>query len=164
MKYNAAVITVSDKGAVGERVDTSGPALCDILKNNGFDVVYTKIVPDEVDDIKRELLKCADDLGVNLILTTGGTGFSQRDITPEATELIIEKKALGISNAILFESMKITKRACLSRGISGIRKKTLIINLAGSEKAATESVGFVIDAVKHGIDILQTHGSANCAE
>ncbi len=163
MKYTAGVITISDKGYAGQREDTSGPALCEILRDNGFDVVYTTIVPDEMDDIKNELVKLSDDMKVNLVLTTGGTGFAKRDITPEATLQIIERNANGIAEAMRAKSMEITPRACLSRGVSGIRKDTLIINLPGSKKASCENINFVISAVIHGIDILNTTGSADCA-
>lgn len=161
-RYSAAVITVSDKGAKGERVDTSGPALCAILQKDGWEIVHTKIVPDEREDIRQELLKCTDDLKVNLVLTTGGTGFSPRDITPEASLDVIERQTPGISEAMRAESMKITPMGCLSRGVSGIRKETLIINLPGSEKAARENLESVIKALHHGVDIIRSSGSANC--
>ena len=161
-RYTAAVITVSDKGSVGERVDTSGPALCAILQKDGWEIVHTKIVPDEREDIRQELLKCTDDLKVNLVLTTGGTGFSPRDITPEASLDVIERQTPGISEAMRAESMKITPMGCLSRGVSGIRKETLIINLPGSEKAARENLESVIKALHHGVDIIRSSGSANC--
>lgn len=162
VRYTAAVITVSDKGAKGERVDTSGPALCAILQKDGWEIVYTKIIPDEREDIRQELLKCTDDLKVNLVLTTGGTGFSPRDITPEASLDVIERQTPGISEAMRAESMKITPMGCLSRGVSGIRKETLIINLPGSEKAARENLEAVIKALHHGVDIIRSSGSANC--
>lgn len=161
-RYTAAVITVSDKGSVGERVDTSGPALCAILQKDGWEIVHTKIVPDEREDIRQELLKCTDDLKVNLVLTTGGTGFSPRDITPEASLDVIERQTPGISEAMRAESMKITPMGCLSRGVSGIRKETLIINLPGSEKAVRENLEAVIKALHHAVDIIRSSGSANC--
>lgn len=164
MAYKAAVITVSDKGSKGERVDTSGPALCGILKENGMEVVYTSIVPDEIEIIKDELTKCADELKVALVLTTGGTGFAPRDITPEATKAVIERETPGIPELMRAESMKITPRGCLSRNAAGIRKRTLIINLPGSEKAARENIAAVIGSIGHGLDMLMSEGSANCAE
>ena len=115
MGYTAAVITVSDKGSRGERVDTSGPNLCEILKDRGFEVVYSALVPDESERIQAELRKCADALGIALVLTTGGTGFSPRDITPEATLAVVERLAPGIPEAMRAESMKITPKGCLSR-------------------------------------------------
>lgn len=163
MEYTAAVITVSDKGARGEREDTSGPALCALLEENGYTVVYTAIVPDEREDIRRELAACADEKRVCLVLTTGGTGFSPRDITPEATEGVIERRAPGIPEAMRAASMRITPMGCLSRETAGIRGTTLIINLPGSEKASTENFSAVVGPVKHGIDTL-LGVSHDCAE
>ena len=163
MTYTVAVITVSDKGACGEREDTSGPALCEIAREHGFDVKYTAIVPDEMEMIESELIKCADDLKISLILTTGGTGFSPRDVTPEATKAVIERETPGIPEAMRAESMKITPRGCLSRSTAGIRGSSLIINLPGSKKASRENILAVIDSVKHGLDMLASSGSADCA-
>ncbi len=162
--YTAAVITVSDKGFRGERVDTSGPNLVEILKNKGYDVTYTSIVPDEAEAIKAELVKCADELKIALVLTTGGTGFSPRDITPEATMEIVERPTPGIPEAMRAESMRITPKGCLSRSAAGIRKRTLIINLPGSKKASQENILAVIDPVTHGLDMLYSEGSADCAK
>ncbi len=164
MGYTAAVITVSDKGFRGERVDTSGPNLCEILKDRGFEVVYSAIVPDESERIQAELRKCADALGIALVLTTGGTGFSPRDITPEATLAVVERLAPGIPEAMRAESMKITPKGCLSRSVAGIRGRTLIINLPGSRKASAENILAVIDPVQHGLEILLGEGSADCAK
>ncbi len=164
MGYTAAVITVSDKGSRGERVDTSGPNLCEILKDRGFEVVYSAIVPDESERIQAELRKCADALGIALVLTTGGTGFSPRDITPEATLAVVERLAPGIPEAMRAESMKITPKGCLSRSVAGIRGRTLIINLPGSRKASAENILAVIDPVQHGLEILLGEGSADCAK
>ncbi|MBQ8264047.1 MAG: MogA/MoaB family molybdenum cofactor biosynthesis protein [Oscillospiraceae bacterium] len=164
MAYTAAVITVSDKGARGERVDTSGPALCAMLKEQGYDVVHTAIIPDEREQIKAELIKCADYKDVALVLTTGGTGFSPRDITPEATLEVVERRTPGIPEAMRAESLRITPKGCLSRGEAGIRGRTLIVNLPGSEKAAKENLGAVLTALDHGLEMLQGSGSANCAE
>lgn len=163
MKYTAAVITISDKGARGERIDTSGPAICSILRDADYDVKYYKVIPDEMEEIKAELIKCADELKIRLILTTGGTGFSPRDITPEATLAVVEREARGIPAAMCTESLKITPRACLSRSAAGIRGESLIINLPGSEKAAKENLNAVLDAVWHGLDMLSSTGSADCA-
>ena len=160
--YTAAVITISDKGAVGERIDTSGPNLVSILKEHEYDVVYTTIIPDDFETIKEQLIKCADELGVALVLTTGGTGFSPRDITPEATMAVVERPTPGIPEAMRAESMRITPKGCLSRSAAGIRKRTLIINLPGSKKASQENILAVIDAVDHGLEMLQSAGSANC--
>ena len=160
--YTAAVITISDKGAAGQRVDTSGPNLVNILTERGFDVVYTNIIPDDFDTIKAELTKCADDLKIALVLTTGGTGFSPRDITPEATMAVVERPTPGIPEAMRAESMRITPKGCLSRSAAGIRNRTLIINLPGSKKASQENILAVIDAVGHGLEMLASAGSANC--
>ena len=162
--YTAAVITISDKGYRGEREDTSGPNLVKILKEKGFDVTYTSMRPDERDMIKAELCKCSDELGIALVLTTGGTGFSPRDITPEAAMEIIERPTPGIPEAMRAESMRITPKGCLSRSVAGIRKRTLIITLPGSKKASAENILAVIDPVAHGLDMLYSEGSADCAK
>ena len=162
--YTAAVITISDKGYRGERVDTSGPNLVEILKEKGFEVAYTCIIADDKEMIKNELCKCADELGIALVLTTGGTGFSPRDITPEATMEVVERPTPGIPEAMRAESMRITPKGCLSRSAAGIRKRSLIINLPGSKKASQENILAVIDPVAHGLDMLYSEGSANCAK
>ena len=162
MKYTAAVLTISDKGAAGERADTSGPAVCSMLEHAGWCVAYKAVLPDEYEQIRNELMKCADELGILLVLTTGGTGFSPRDITPEATLAVIERETPGIPEAMRAESMKITSRACLSRAVAGIRRRTLMVNLPGSEKAATENLSAVLDPIRHGVDMLLSSGSAEC--
>ena len=164
MAYTAAVITISDKGYRGEREDTSGPNLVKILTEKGFDVTYTAIVPDEAEMIQSELLKCADEKKIALVLTTGGTGFSPRDITPEAAMEVIQRPTPGIPEAMRAESMKITPKGCLSRSVAGIRARTLIITLPGSQKASAENILAVIDPVAHGLDMLYSEGSANCAK
>ena len=151
----AAVITISDKASKGERKDTSGPALIKILEADNWQVVYKNIIPDDFEEIKSELLKCADELKIRLILTTGGTGLSPRDVTPEATISVIEKEVRGIPEAMRYESMKITPMGCLSRAVSGIRGTSLIINLPGSEKAACECFEAVKPAVNHGTEMLE---------
>lgn len=163
MAYTAAVITVSDKGARGERIDTSGPSLCRILEEKGYEVVYRAIVPDEKEAIKAELIKSADQEKVSLVLTTGGTGFSPRDITPEATLEVVERLTPGIPELMRAESMKITPHGCLSRETAGIRGKTLIINLPGSEKASRENLLAVLGPLEHGLKMLNSEGSAECA-
>lgn len=164
MSYTAAVITISDKGARGERVDTSGPALCALLKNTGWEIAYSTIIPDDSEKIQDELIKCADELKINLILTTGGTGFSPRDVTPEATLKVIKRRAPGIPEAMRAESMRITPRGCLSREEAGIRGRSLIINLPGSEKAALENLQAVLGPIAHGVEILLGNGSADCGQ
>ena len=161
--YTAAVITISDKGYRGERVDTSGPNLCNILKEKGYDVVYSSILPDDKEMIQAELCKCADELGIALVLTTGGTGFSPRDITPEAAMAVIERPTPGIPEARRAESMRITPEGCLSRSVAGIRGRSLIITLPGSRKASAENILAVIDPVEHGLEMLLGEGSADCA-
>ena len=160
MGYTAAVITVSDKGARGERVDTSGPRLVSMLKEHGYDVRYTAIIPDEREQIKADLVKCADELRISLVLTTGGTGFSSRDITLE----IVERRTPGIPEAMRSESLKITPRGCLSRAEAGIRGRTLIVNLPGSEKAAKENLEAVLEPIAHGVQMLLGSGSGDCGE
>lgn len=154
-EYTAAVITVSDKGARGERKDTAGPAIAEKLTMGGWKIVHTEIVPDEIEEIKAALIKCADEFGVCLAVTTGGTGFSKRDVTPEATKAVIERETPGIPEAMRAESLRITPRGCLSREAAGIRGDTLIVNCPGSEKAARECICAVLPALKHGIDMLR---------
>lgn len=152
--FTVGIITSSDKGYQREREDKSGQVIEEIVSQNGFKVIKKVILPDEKDLLEKEMINMCDNLEVNLLLTTGGTGFSKRDITPEATKSVIEREALGIVEAIRFYSLQITKRAMLSRATSGIRKNTLIINLPGSPKACKEALDFVLDDVKHGIEIL----------
>ena len=161
MKYTAAVITVSDKGARGERKDTSGPAVRAMLEEAGFEVVYTSIIPDEMEQIRAELIRCADEKKIALVMTTGGTGFSQRDVTPEATLAVIERETRGIPEAMRWASLQITPRGCLSRSAAGIRGKTLIVNLPGSEKAAKENLAAVIEPIGPGMDMLFPDGSSD---
>ena len=162
MSYTAAVITISDKGAQGLRVDTSGPNLCRILQEKDFEVVYTAMIPDDSDAIQAELKKCADELGIALVLTTGGTGFSPRDITPEATMAVVERPTPGIPEAMRAASLRITPRAMLSRSAAGILKRTLIVNLPGSPKAAKENLEAVLPALDHGLLMLRG-APADCA-
>lgn len=150
----AAILTISDKGSRGEREDGTGPAIRKILENDDYKIEYYKIIPDEKDIIEKELIYLSDELKVELVMTNGGTGFSERDVTPEATRNVIEKYVPGIGEAMRLKSLEITPKAMLSRAIAGIRKKTLIINLPGSPKAAVENLGFVMPALKHGIEIM----------
>ena len=159
--YTAAVITISTKGAKGQREDTSGPNLVKILKENDYDVKYTSIVPDDKDIIKNELLKTSDE-NINLIITTGGTGFSKTDITPEATLSVVERLTPGMPEMMRVLNYKNTDKSCLSRSMAGIRKNSLIVNLPGSKRAAEENILAVLKPIKHGIEMLLTEGSANC--
>ena len=158
----AAIITASDSGYRGEREDLSGPAIREILEREGYEVISMDILPDDQVMLAGKLQEIADSEKAELILTTGGTGFSERDVTPEATEEVIERKVPGIPEAIRAYSMTITKRAMLSRATAGIRGKTLIINLPGSPKAVEESLGEILEEVIHGVEIL-TGQTAECA-
>lgn len=149
-----AIVTISDKGSKGERKDETGKMLQDILEKEGYKVEEYKIIPDEINIISEELIKLCDEKKVNLIITNGGTGFSKRDVTPEATEKVIEKHVPGFGEAMRASSLSITPKAILSRGIAGIRKDSLIINLPGSPKAAVENLQAVLGAIPHGIEIL----------
>lgn len=152
--YTVGIITSSDKGYSGDREDKSGDVIRDIVEEAGFKVNKKIILPDEKEMLKKEMIIMCDELKLNLILTTGGTGFSKRDITPEATKEVIERETPGISEAIRYYSLEITKRAMLSRAISGIRGDSLIVNLPGSPKACKEALDFVLDELKHGLGIL----------
>ncbi len=161
VKYTAAVITVSDRSARGERADASGPALAEFLSERGYEVVHMGIVPDERRDIERALREQAA-ADVALVLTTGGTGFSPRDVTPEATTAVCDRMAPGIPEAMRAASMAITPRGCLSRAAAGIVDRTLVVNLPGSPKAARENIEAVIDGLEHGLLMLRG-GPADCA-
>lgn len=149
-----AIITSSDMGFQGKREDLSGPAIKEIAEREGYQVVSMDILPDDRAMLSRRMAEIADENQAELILTTGGTGFSPRDIMPEATEDIIERKVPGIPEAIRAYSMTITKRAMLSRGASAIRGQSLIVNLPGSPKAVEESLTYILDSLEHGMDIL----------
>ena len=151
----AAVMTLSDKGFAGERVDTSGPRAAQLLSEAGYDVEELVLLPDAQKKIERELIRLADSRQVDLIITTGGTGFSLRDVTPEATLAVATRTAPGIAEAIRAESLKITPRAMLSRGASVLRNKTLIVNLPGSTKAVEEGLAVILSQLEHGLRILK---------
>ncbi len=150
-----AVLTLSDSGYAGVRKDKSGPLIAEFLQKQGFQVVYMKLLPDGREKLVRELCELCDNNMADLILTTGGTGFSSRDLTPEATEEVIERFTPGIAEAIRWRSLQMTPYAMLSRAIAGIRKKTLIVNLPGSPKAVEECLTFLFPAVTHGINVLR---------
>lgn len=160
--YQAAVITLSDKGSQGLRQDESGPVIVKRLEQEGYDVVETILLPDGRDELEQHLRRLADQRQVDLILTTGGTGFGQRDVTPEATIAVADRQVPGIAEAIRAASMKVTQRAMLSRAVSVIRKKTLIINLPGSPKACQECMDVFLETIPHGLDLLRG-GVSDCA-
>ena len=150
-----AIITSSDTGYRGEREDLSGPAIKEIVEREGYEVVSMDILPDDQVMLAGKMQEIADKEMAELILTTGGTGFSERDVTPEATEEVIERRVPGIPEAMRAYSMTITKRAMLSRATAGIRGKTLIINLPGSPKAVQEALEFLLPELEHGLGILR---------
>lgn len=160
--FTVAIITASDKGSQGKRVDQSGQVIQEIVEAFGYQVKHYVVLPDEEILLEKEMVKVADELQINLLLTTGGTGFSKRDVTPEATKKVITRETPGISEAIRAYSLKITPRAMLSRAVSGIRGNTLIINLPGSPKAVRESLDFILESVHHGLEILLGQ-TAECA-
>ena len=161
--FRAAVIVLSDKGFKGERKDESGPAAVRILEEAGYEVMERLLLPDEPETLKKELRRLSDQRQADLIVTSGGTGFSPRDQTPEATMAVADRNAPGISEYMRMRSMEITNRAMLSRGVSVIRKNTLIINLPGSPKAVRESLGFILKPLSHGLKVLRNSVS-ECAE
>ena len=161
--YHAAVLTVSDRSFRGERPDAGGPLVAEMLKNAGYEVVTTAIVPDEQVQIEEKLRQIADSGEVQLLVTTGGTGFAPRDVTPEATLSVCERLTPGIPEAMRYASMQVTNRAMLSRAQAGIRKGTLIINLPGSPKAAKENLEAVLPALSHGLEMLSGR-PADCAK
>lgn len=160
--FNAAIITASDKGSRGERVDLSGPKIQEIIEPAGYKVVSYVVVPDEFDDLANEMKRLADEGIADIIFTTGGTGFSMRDVTPEATKSVCDREVPGIPEAMRAYSMTITKKAMLSRAAAGIRKQTLIVNMPGSPKAVEESLTYILDPLRHGLEILKGEAS-ECA-
>lgn len=157
-----AIIVSSDSGYRGEREDLSGPEIRRIAEENGYETVSSVILPDEQEILEAEMKRIADDGLADLILTSGGTGFSQRDCMPEATNAAAERLVPGIPEAMRAYSMQFTKRAMLSRSAAGIRKRTLIVNLPGSPKAVRECLEYIISELGHGIDIL-TGEASDCA-
>ena len=153
--FTAAVITLSDRAFRKEREDLSGPLIRQILEEQGYVVEETILLPDGITPLKQQLIRLADQRQISVIFTTGGTGFSERDVTPEATEAVCDRMAPGIAEAMRAESLKITKHAMLSRQTAGIRKKTLIVNLPGSPKACREDLEIILPALGHGLGILR---------
>lgn len=160
--YTAAVVTVSDRSFRGERPDGSGPVVKDLLEQAGYQVVRMEIVPDEQREIEGILMALADREDIALVMTTGGTGFAPRDVTPEATAAVCQRLTPGIPEAMRQASLAITPRAMLSRAAAGIRGRTLIVNLPGSPKAARENLEAVLPALEHGLVMLRG-GAADCA-
>ena len=157
-RWKAAVVTLSDKGYAGEREDKSGPLVCEMIGAAGCDVQEMILLPDEHEEIKKCLLKLCDEEKMDIVFTTGGTGFAPRDCTPEATMAVADRNAPGIAEAMRAASMKITPRAMLSRGVSVIRGQTLIINLPGSPKAVRENLEAILPSLDHGLVILTGRG------
>lgn len=161
--YRAAVITLSDKGSCGERIDESGPVIVGELEKRGFEITETLLLPDDEEQLKKQLVRLSDQRRLDIIITTGGTGFAPTDITPEATLAVADRLVPGIAEAIRAESMRQTKRAIYSRAVSVLRKKTLIVNLPGSPKACRECLAVFMDTVAHPLDLLR-YGASDCAE
>ena len=161
--YTCAVLTISDKGSRGEREDTSGPQLCKQLSEHNFTVISRQTVPDQIEAIQEAVLNWIDEENIDLVVTTGGTGVSPSDITPEATLPLLDKEIPGISEVMRMASFAKTNRAVLSRGVAGIRKNSLIINLPGSERAARENLETVLPCLNHAIYKIKG-GEKDCAE
>ena len=158
--YKTAILTLSDRAASGACEDVSGPKIRELLPADTYEVVAYEILPDDRVEIESALIRLADEAGCDLILTTGGTGFSGRDVTPEATQAVMTRNAPGIAEAMRAFSMTVTRRAMLSREASVIRGRTLIINLPGSPKAVAECLGFLLedDVLSHGMEMLASAG------
>ncbi|MEK6567951.1 MAG: MogA/MoaB family molybdenum cofactor biosynthesis protein [Candidatus Omnitrophota bacterium] len=152
--YTAAILTISDRCSRGEREDISGEVIQELIQGISFELVKYEVIPDEAELIRKKLIDYSDNLKADLILTTGGTGFSPRDVTPEATRAVLDKEVPGIPEVIRLESLKFSRRAMLSRAICGLRGRTLIINLPGSAKAVRESLGIILDTLIHAIDMI----------
>lgn len=150
----AGIITASDKGSIGQRVDTSGPLIGEMLKEIGCEVTEYIIIPDDRETISKELIRLSE-MDLDLIFTTGGTGFSKRDVTPEATLDVIEKQVPGIPEAMRYRSMQVTPKGMLSRGVAGIRNNSIIINLPGSSKAVKENLEVVLPVLSHAVGTLR---------
>ena len=155
MAVRVSILTVSDRSSQGVRPDLSGPALRSAAQQQGWQIIDTGIVPDEFDQIAQKLTEWSDSGRCDLILTTGGTGFASRDVTPEATMSVMERQTSGLTQAILIESLKITPHAMLSRAVSGIRGRTLIVNFPGSPKAAVETLNIILPVLPHAIELLR---------
>lgn len=155
MGFKAVIITVSDRGARGERVDTSGPEIAGMLEKAGMEIVGQRIIPDEKEEIRRTLLEWSDGEKADLILTTGGTGVSPRDVTPDATREVIDREIPGMAEAMRRHSSAVTPHAMISRAMAGIRGRTLIINLPGSPRGARENLSVLLPALAHAVEKIQ---------
>ncbi len=163
MNIRIGILTISDRSFRGERDDASGPVLVEMAKKQDWSVVETLIVPDEVDVLRDTLILWADSGDMDIILTTGGTGFAPRDITPEATRSVADKLAPGLTEAMRAESLKVTPHAMLSRSVTGIRGRALIVNLPGSPKAARENLEVVLPVLEHAVQLLREDESAEAS-
>jgi molybdenum cofactor synthesis domain-containing protein len=155
MTLRFGILTISDRSSRGERPDLSGPALVEVVKVQGWQVIRTAILPDDLDNLRETLSSWADSGGIDVLITTGGTGFAPRDITPEATRLVIEREAPGLAEAMRLESIKNTPHSMLSRSVAGIRGRVIIINLPGNPKGAVESLKVVLPVLVHAVELLQ---------
>lgn len=160
MEIRVAVLTISDRSSRGERTDESGPALVQVISEQGWQLIQTAIIPDDFDTIYHTLKEWSETGTVDLILTTGGTGFAPRDVTPEATLAVAQRSAPGLAEAMRMESLKITPHAMLSRAAAGIRKRTLIVNFPGSPKAAVENLRVILPVLPHAVELLANDPSA----
>ena len=154
MTIRFGILTLSDRSARGERADSSGPALAALIQSEGWSVVKQSLLPDEESAIREILVSWAESGEVDVILTTGGTGFSPRDVTPEATRAVIERDAPGLAEAMRAASLKVTPHAMLSRIVTGIRGKTLIVNLPGSPRGAAENLQVILPVIPHAVQLL----------
>ena len=157
-----AILTLSDSGYTGQREDKSGPVIRQMVEAAGYTVVHTELLPDGIDPLRGVLSTLCDEDVCDLLFTTGGTGFSPSDVTPEATMAVVERPAPGIAEAMRYHSLQITPRAMLSRAAAGIRKGTLIVNLPGSPKAVTECLEYILPSLAHGLEVLRGM-TGNCA-
>lgn len=155
MKITFGILTISDRSSRGEREDRSGPALAEAIRKQGWQILWSKIVPDDLLTIRDTLIHWADSGELDVILTSGGTGFSPRDVTPEATLSAIERSAPGLAEAMRASSLQITPHAMLSRAVAGLRGKTIIINLPGSPKAAIENLAVITPVLPHAVELIK---------
>jgi len=160
MEIRFGLLTASDRSSRGERPDLSGPALEQVLVTQGWTVIRKAVLPDDLDSLRHTLAEWADSGRMDVILTTGGTGFGPRDVTPEATREVIEREAPGLAEAMRLESLKVAPHAMLSRAVAGIRGRTLIINLPGSPKGAVENLQVVIPVLAHAVELIRNEPDA----